>query len=180
MWTRAQHKASSGFFGRRSAGAARKPRGSCASRSQAPQDEAERLPGTPAAATPFPLSRGSGPLRRLPDRSIGRGGGAAVPFGAFDELLGENNNVPLLPPAAPRGRDAIGRGPEKTPKTCSQRGTWCSGITPAQHAGGPGFNPQRVHHGRWPKTRFRAKHSPKIGSRAQICNFPPQEGRTQR
>ena len=26
-----------------------------------------------------------------------------------------------------------------------QMGTWCSGITPAQHAGGPGFNPQRVH-----------------------------------
>ena len=26
-----------------------------------------------------------------------------------------------------------------------QRGTWCSGITPAQHAGGPGFNPQCVH-----------------------------------
>jgi hypothetical protein len=25
------------------------------------------------------------------------------------------------------------------------QGTWCSGITPAQHAGGPGFNPQRVH-----------------------------------
>ena len=25
------------------------------------------------------------------------------------------------------------------------KGTWCSGITPAQHAGGPGFNPQRVH-----------------------------------
>ena len=24
-------------------------------------------------------------------------------------------------------------------------GTWCSGITSAQHAGGPGFNPQRVH-----------------------------------
>ena len=24
-------------------------------------------------------------------------------------------------------------------------GTWCTGITPAQHAGGPGFNPQRVH-----------------------------------
>ena len=23
-------------------------------------------------------------------------------------------------------------------------GTWCSGITPAQHAGGPGFNPQCV------------------------------------
>ena len=23
-------------------------------------------------------------------------------------------------------------------------GTWCSGITPAQHAGGPGLNPQRV------------------------------------
>ena len=28
---------------------------------------------------------------------------------------------------------------------CSSKGTWCSGITPAQHAGGPGFNPQRVH-----------------------------------
>ena len=27
------------------------------------------------------------------------------------------------------------------------KGTWCSGITPAQHAGGPGFNPQRVHGG---------------------------------
>lgn len=24
-------------------------------------------------------------------------------------------------------------------------GTWCSGITPTQHAGGPGLNPQRVH-----------------------------------
>ena len=24
-------------------------------------------------------------------------------------------------------------------------GTWCSGITPTQHAGGPGFNPQCVH-----------------------------------
>ena len=26
-----------------------------------------------------------------------------------------------------------------------QLGTWCSGITPAQHAGGPGLNPQCVH-----------------------------------
>ena len=26
-------------------------------------------------------------------------------------------------------------------------GTWCSGITPAQHAGGPGFNAQCVHYG---------------------------------
>ena len=25
------------------------------------------------------------------------------------------------------------------------KGGWCSGITPAQHAGGPGFNPQTVH-----------------------------------
>ncbi len=29
----------------------------------------------------------------------------------------------------------------------SRKGTWCSGITPAQHAGGPGFNPQCVHFG---------------------------------
>jgi hypothetical protein len=28
---------------------------------------------------------------------------------------------------------------------CPGKGTWCSGITPAQHAGGPGFNPQCVH-----------------------------------
>ena len=27
----------------------------------------------------------------------------------------------------------------------SLMGTWCCGITPAQHAGGPGLNPQRVH-----------------------------------
>ena len=26
------------------------------------------------------------------------------------------------------------------------KGTWCSGITPAQHAGGPGFNPQCAHY----------------------------------
>ena len=30
-------------------------------------------------------------------------------------------------------------------RQCSPEGTWCSGITPAQHAGGPGLNPQRVH-----------------------------------
>ena len=31
--------------------------------------------------------------------------------------------------------------------TFYSKGTWCSGITPAQHAGGPGLNPQCVH--RW-------------------------------
>ena len=33
------------------------------------------------------------------------------------------------------------------PDCCAEaivKGTWCSGITPAQHAGGAGFNPQRV------------------------------------
>ena len=29
--------------------------------------------------------------------------------------------------------------------TSDIRGSWCSGITPAQHAGGPGFNPRTVH-----------------------------------
>ena len=29
-------------------------------------------------------------------------------------------------------------------QTQPQPGTWCSGITPVQHAGGPGFNPQCV------------------------------------
>ena len=39
------------------------------------------------------------------------------------------------------------------------RGTWCSGITPAQHAGGPGFNPRCVHSAchaaaAWPRLSF--------------------------
>ena len=34
----------------------------------------------------------------------------------------------------------------KTPLAREARmGRWCSGITPAQHAGGPGCNPQSVH-----------------------------------
>ena len=33
------------------------------------------------------------------------------------------------------------------------KGTWCSGITPAQHAAGPGLNPQHVHFARIGKTR---------------------------
>ena len=36
--------------------------------------------------------------------------------------------------------------PSRAQKRLQQTtGTWCSGITPAQHAGGPGFNPQCVH-----------------------------------
>ena len=34
---------------------------------------------------------------------------------------------------------------EQARPTLQPTGTWCSGITPAQHAGGPGFNPQCVH-----------------------------------
>ena len=33
----------------------------------------------------------------------------------------------------------------RTCLTQGLQGSWCSGITPAQHAGGPGFNPQCVH-----------------------------------
>ena len=33
---------------------------------------------------------------------------------------------------------------ESTANQFFPEGTWCGGITPAQHAGGPGFNPQRV------------------------------------
>ena len=32
-----------------------------------------------------------------------------------------------------------------TKQTDYHLGTWCSGITPALHAEGPGFNPQSVH-----------------------------------
>ena len=35
-------------------------------------------------------------------------------------------------------------GPLTCPAQVSE-GTWCSGITPAQHAGSPGFNPRCVH-----------------------------------
>ena len=33
----------------------------------------------------------------------------------------------------------------RTCLTQGLQGSWCSGITPAQHAGGPGFNPQCAH-----------------------------------
>ena len=51
---------------------------------------------------------------------------------------------PLLSAAAwRRGSAAHESGMEKT--TEQALGSWCGGITPAQHGGGPGLKPQRVH-----------------------------------
>ena len=37
------------------------------------------------------------------------------------------------------------------------RGTWCSGITSASHAEGPGFNPQCVHYAATQSLRFHSR-----------------------
>ena len=47
---------------------------------------------------------------------------------------------------APTLHSPYARRPRQ-PRRDLAKGTWCSGITPAQHAGGPGFNPQCVHSG---------------------------------
>ena len=45
-------------------------------------------------------------------------------------------------------------------------GTWCSGITPAQHAGGPGLNPQCVH-------LSQTEHSAKRSMAPACLPWPP-------
>ena len=47
-------------------------------------------------------------------------------------------------------------------KTQPQPGSWCSGITPAQHAGGPGFNPQCVHNHNTPRPRQQRPPPPNL------------------
>ena len=69
-------------------------------------------------------------------------------------------------------------GAQKTAKAALQQGTWCSGLTPAQHAGGPGLDPQCVHEPFGAETRFRTKHSAKTALRLAFHNFPPLEGRS--
>ena len=74
-----------------------------------------------------------------------------------------------------RPRAAQGRRPQKTPKTSTQRGTWCSGITPAQHAGGPGFNLQCVHHV-LKKNEFSREAFPKNKPSRPFFEFPSFTG----
>ena len=71
----------------------------------------------------------------------------------------------LAPPGAWR--------PEKTPRSGPQQGTWCSGITPAQHAGGPGFTPQCVHEVFGQKFSFSREASAKEGLWAGFSISPP-------
>ena len=48
------------------------------------------------------------------------------------------------------------------------RGMWCSGITPAQHAGGPELKPQHVHF-YWPsQTRISPRHAAVQGISAVV------------
>ena len=52
----------------------------------------------------------------------------------------------LLLSAQRAARSRARQKPRWPPGACEgSKGTWCSGITPAQHAGGPGLNPQCVH-----------------------------------
>ena len=55
-----------------------------------------------------------------------------------------STSVPSASPRLPHKRGEMLRIWKKIRDLCAW-GTWCSGITPAQHAGGPGFNPQCVH-----------------------------------
>ena len=65
--------------------------------------------------------------------------GRVAPRMANKVLLSERcGRISDLPIAGMLARTCFPAPPSK--------GTWCSGITPAQHAGGPGFNPQCVHH----------------------------------
>ena len=56
--------------------------------------------------------------------------------------------------------------------------TWCSGMTPAQHAGGPGLSPQRVHFEIYqPFTnhvamRLPASMSARVGSSSAVLELP--------
>ena len=76
--------------------------------------------------------------RWLPSDS---GPGAPAPYAGFLSFLSPRR----------RGTPAGGGGGHfslRMRRRCLRfEGTWCSGITPVQHAGGPGFNPQCVHYG---------------------------------
>ena len=60
------------------------------------------------------------------------------------------NNLPwqrqnMVPLGCLREREARTMGCYLWLEDSCREGIWCSGITPAQHAGDPGLNPQRVH-----------------------------------
>ena len=65
----------------------------------------------------------------------------------------------------------------KTAKSYRKQGTWCSGITPAQHADDPGWIPGAPLCACWAKLGFCPKHSQKTRCRLAFCNFPPLEER---
>ncbi len=80
---------------------------------------------TKSSAPQAPRTAGLPGHDRLPEVS-----GSCNGFGLA--FAGGGQSLPLLT----RKRACLTPCPE---------GTWCSGITPAQHAGGPGFNPRCVH-----------------------------------
>jgi hypothetical protein len=152
---------------------------SCAPRQELLELEDSRLPDSETIS--LPISTLSETLASEPSLSTSRReilgdfllpGNSAVP-GAFPAEgarkargrcaeVGPGRPLPVAAPRAPRGPPAPGRG-RRTAKTSPQRGTWCSGITPAQHAGGPGFNPQCVHGLSGSKITFSREAFPKTG-----------------
>ena len=75
-------------------------------------------------------------LRRWTRNPLGSARRGSNPLGVAPYEL-------FVPTIYPGDTAAIVHASNPSPGTA--KGTWCSGITPAQHAGGPGFNPQRVH-----------------------------------
>ena len=111
-----------------------------------------------------------GKLARVaaPPRAPGQRGSAAT------VLPGRNGAGPpcvageLVPPRAER--------PQETPKTLPPRGTWCSGITPVQHAGRPGFSPQCVHGGFGTEISFSREAFAEIRPLGWTSHFPSFRG----
>ena len=69
--------------------------------------------------------------------------GALLWFLSFSSLLpAQAREAKLLWLAAPSGPSAL---KAMRSRPAQLRGSWCSGITPAQHARGAGFNPRPVH-----------------------------------
>ena len=76
--------------------------------------------------------------RWLPSDS---GPGAPAPYAGFLSFLSPRRRG--TPAGAGGGHFSL-----RMRRRCLRfEGTWCSGITPAQHAGGSGFSPQCVHYG---------------------------------
>ena len=114
--------------------------------------EALSRPARPAFLLPFCCRRTPLVGSRCGQRSAGppvrplvflSAAGALLWFLSFSSLLpAQAREAKLLWLAAPSGPSAL---KAMRSRPAQLRGSWCSGITPAQHARGAGFNPRPVH-----------------------------------